>query len=155
MKSPSASRLNRRGARRRTLSVILGTLVLLGLVGVSALWWTGMHTGSEHGCIAAGIQSETCPEGATPAAVVFHLKAFRSFSAVLQQSGQWSGLLLGLALALFAVARLTVMSNHARSTVVRRDDASTAGPSTQHLHWLSLFEHSPSLAIGRASLSRF
>lgn len=128
----------------RSTQIVLGTLALLGFLAISALWWTGMHTGDTHNCIPALVQNGICPNAQTPDAAAFHVQTLQSFASNTLQS---TVILLVAFVVMAAVTGLG--SNPMRGVAVRREvDNAESPPEAQH-RWLSLLEHSPSLSSGR------
>lgn len=134
-----------------SLRVATAILALVGFLGIFSLWSAGMHMmDDQHGCILAQLQDTNCAALTGFEVMTFHWNAFNKFV----QGAGWTPLsqlntilLVVLWLAAATVAALTFFWRRIRSGLV----AITAPPpvTEQRLQWLSLFEHSPSLMIGR------
>lgn len=131
--------------RKHSARKIVGILALMGFLVVTLFWWTGMHEGKGHLCIAATIQGTVCPNTATSDAVAFHAKTLRSLVAGVLLPGQLL-VVLSLLVILFLVAPLIAAGGGAfRTTVQLRIERDSALRRGRH-RWLSLLEHSPSAA---------
>ncbi|MBI4094097.1 hypothetical protein HY417_03985 [Candidatus Kaiserbacteria bacterium] len=125
---------------------ISAVALLVGVLAVGAFGFLGMNPDMNHdgGCIASLVNVATCPlEGLSSA--LYHMSAYASFSQAVFTS---SLILLALALlALLAFAGLRAglpIPVHSRSALHARHVSSFA-PRRKFIHWLSLFENSPSL----------
>ena len=130
------------------------TLFMVGLLGIAVFGVFSMSRGSEHGhsgCIAATAQGVDCPqEKGALSLVIFHLGAFRSFSTAIVGNG------LGGMPLLFLLFLLAVSVRSAREfpyAALRLQPffayqcVAYPLPLRQRLtRWLSLHEHSPSIA---------
>ncbi len=132
-----------RTMRKHPARKIVGVLALMGFVVVTLFWWTGMHEGKGHMCIAASIQGAACPNATTADAVTFHANALRSLVAGAFQPGQM--LTLVLLLVVFSLAALLSAAGGGmyQTYVQPRKEQDIAVRRGRH-RWLSLLEHSPS-----------
>lgn len=126
----------------------LTILVFVGVVAVATLWWTGMHQGENHLCIAAALQGEVCPNASSTEGAVFHLNTLQSLTRNMTQLWQIISL---FALALIAIIAEAFGDGHIVRAANRRGwSDTTASPPKEYRHWLSLLEHSPSSSPGHA-----
>lgn len=129
---------------RRPIKFTLGALALFGFLVVVLFWWTGPHImGSDHLCVAAAVQNEDCPSALTAEAVIFHLETIQELTANGLQLWQISGILFALILIVLAFTH--VVGGMARRCRVARREILVVSSPRKYQHWLSLFEHSPSL----------
>lgn len=129
------------------LKKVLAALALIGFSAVVLFWGGGPHEGGNHNCISASIQNEVCPNAASPAAALFHLKALQSFSSFTVQASQ----LFSLLILAFAI---TTLFGRFRPDIVLQEirispQTESPPPPREYQRWLSLLEHSPSASPGR------
>ena len=136
--------MNRRERRHfQNIRIFAATGVLLSLVAILLVWTTGMHMNQNHECILAQLQNSDCATISGFQNIAFHVNAFTQFvnGASMIQASIWSFLLL------IAVAFLGLLFPDSASPPFRtaRHVFAAAPVTREHLRWLSLFEHSPSL----------
>ncbi|GEM_PF-3149912 len=133
---------------RRSAQLILGSLALLGFLGVTLFWSAGTHQGGDHNCISAAIQNEACPNATTPKAAAFHSNTLQSFLSNIQQSWQYLGALLAMAFVAM-VGSAGLLNGFSPNLILRSNDAQVPAPPKGYRRWLSLLEHSPVFSPGR------
>lgn len=131
--------------RKHPTQFVLAILILVGFLGVTMFWWTGMHEGGHHYCVSATIQSTECPNAATSEAVGFHLNTFQFFSTstnVLQSLQLFAVL---FAIAFLAVWPSTRLTANLSPGYEHRGNSRAISPPGEYQRWLSRLEHSPSI----------
>jgi hypothetical protein len=123
----------------------VSAIALAGFLTV-ALFGFAQLSNMEHGkCVAETYAGTVCHVMATSEQFSFHIGAFLSFLSSTASST--FAMLLGLALMMFVLAlRLFVRPVLVPVLIISRNNYRTAGPPRKRklLHFLSLFEHSPS-----------
>ncbi|MBI2984706.1 MAG: hypothetical protein HYY50_03715 [Candidatus Kerfeldbacteria bacterium] len=127
---------------------LLGTLALIGLLGLSTFWWTGMHVGESHNCLSATIQNEVCPNATTTEAAVFHGSSLQSLTSNLLPPWQFTGLLLALVFVVLAALAGSI-SLQTIGVPAPPENRHSLSPPRQYQRWLARLEHSPSVLLGR------
>ncbi len=130
--------------RKHPARKIIGIFALTGFLVVTMFWWTGMHEGEGHMCIAATIRGAVCPNTTTSDAITFHANTLRSLIAGVFQPGQMLTLLLLLVVFSLAALLSAAGGGAYRTNIQSRKDQDIAVRRGRH-RWLSLLEHSPSV----------
>ena|SRR3989344_1275768 len=135
--------------RKVTVSLILVSIVTVAFFGFATMT-RGADGGMEGNCPFSVVGESLCPQNLA-AAVVHHVSAYQSFLAVFASAGTTTAMaaVLALLLALGAVLLFSFRSLAYRPPAPARYFSNTPLTTSQDravIHWLSLFENSPSRA---------
>jgi len=127
------------------LSIVI--FLVFASLAIFGVFLMGNMNEHRQDCLAAAINGAICPESMSPlASINFHFDAFQKFSLAVFQN---TLLLISFLLVLVFVAR--ILSQHNVTAFIlsglnfKRTNSNKNEIIRKFIHWLSLFENSPSI----------